>query len=71
MTRKAKEKAPEERGPTCGACRHFVRMDCDGDVVGECFFAPPAVQIDEDGYQIIRPILESTERACGRFSGAQ
>ncbi len=67
-----KKPPPEkEQGPTCGACAHWVRMDSDSDPIGECYMNPPSVQVDEDGYMLVRPILEGGERACGHFKGNQ
>jgi len=46
-------------------------MDSDSDPIGECYMNPPSVQVDEDGYMLVRPILEGGERACGHFKGNQ
>lgn len=69
--RKKPAPATKYQGPTCGACAHWVRMDCDTDAVGECYLSPPMVQVDDDGYMLVRPILEGNERACGQFKGNQ
>lgn len=69
MAKKPKEQP--ETGPNCGNCRHWKRCNVDGENIGECFFNPPVVQVDEEGYSIVRPILDASERACGRFTGAQ
>lgn len=61
---------PADSGPTCGACKHWRKCNSEGDSIGECFFNPPTVQIDEEGYSIVRPILDESERACGQFRGA-
>jgi hypothetical protein len=63
--------APTDSGATCGDCRYWRKCDTDGEVIGECYWNPPVVQMDEDGYSLVRPILDATEHACGRFTGGQ
>lgn len=62
------KKKPQDDGPRCGQCKHWRKVDPE---TGECFFNPPLIQLDEEGYAILRPILEATEHACGQFVGCQ
>jgi hypothetical protein len=62
------KKPPPDDGPRCGQCKHWRRFDGEA---GECFFNPPVFRLDEDGYELLRPILEADEHACGQFKGAQ
>ena len=66
MTKKPKPEA--ETPPTCGQCRHWRNAEAD---VAQCYFNPPQMEFDDEGACfLIRPILERTEIACERFTGA-
>lgn len=66
-----KRKPPEPDFRTCGQCKHWRKVDGAQDDIGECYFNPPQFKPDEEGggYELIRPILESNEHACGQFTG--
>lgn len=67
MTKKPKQPA-ETSEPTCGQCKHWRGAEAD---VAQCYFNPPGMEFDDDGgCYLVRPILERTEIACGRFTGA-
>lgn len=65
----AKKKPPEPDHRTCGQCKHWQRVKEASDPIGECYFNPPMFKEDEDGYTLLRPILEDGERACAQFGG--
>lgn len=68
----AKKPATDEGlsgGAVCANCLYWRRLQ--EEPIGECFFNPPHMELDEDGYALIRPMLDATEPACGRFKGAQ
>lgn len=68
----AKKSPPAEGlsgGAVCENCLYWRRMQ--DEPMGECYFNPPHMQLDEEGYALIRPMLEATEHACGHFKGGQ
>jgi hypothetical protein len=68
MPRKKAAPTLEQQEPRCGMCRHYRAQD---EEVGLCYLQPPGIQIDEDGYMPIRPVVEVDEFACGQFVGKQ
>ena len=61
-------KKPPEHEPRCGQCKFWRKFD---EAAGECYLNPPTIQMDEDGYQLLRPILEVDDYACVYFTGKQ
>ena len=48
----------------CGDCDLFEEGEGEE---GECYFNPPILHFEEDGYVIVRPPVSKKDRACGRF----
>lgn len=65
----AKRKLPEPDHRTCGQCKHWRKVEGAQETIGECYFNPPVFKEDEEGYTLLRPILEPDEHACGQFTG--
>lgn len=59
----------QQDGPTCQHCAHWAPID--GQPAGECYLNPPTIHVDEDGYELLRPILDADSRVCGQYKGKQ
>lgn len=64
-------KKKEDPGIVCGQCAYWHQVKEAKEPIGECYFNPPGLLVEDGEYTLIHPVLEPDYRGCGQFKGKQ